>query len=98
MIWICAMMREMQATRENMPETHATALATWAPIAAASEGCLRGLTGALTAAPLRELRLELQDDRRRPHRPHRHSGDLPDRAGVGAAGAAVAIAAVGLVI
>src|SRR5438045_2996937 len=98
MIWICARMRVMQATSENTPETQATALAICAPSAAASEGCLRGLTGALTAAPLRDLGLELQDDRRRPHRAHRHARHLPDRAGVGAPGAAVAVAPVRLVV
>ena len=47
--WIWLMMSEMQATRENTPETHATAFATWAPMAAPSEGCFR-LAGLLTAA------------------------------------------------
>src|SRR5437868_6189467 len=69
----------MQATREKTPDTHATALATWAPIAAPSEGCFR-LAGLLTAAHLRDLRLELQNDRGGPHRAHGHSGDAADGA------------------
>src|SRR5579862_951723 len=97
MIWIWFTMREMHATREKIPDTQATAFATWAPMAAPSEGCFR-LTGLLTAAHLRDLGLELQDDRRRPHRAHRHSRDPTDRAGVRAPGAAVAIPAVGFVI
>src|SRR3954471_8803400 len=97
MIWIWFTMREMQATREKTPETHATAFATWAPIAAPSEGCFR-LAGLLTAAHLCDLRLELQNDRGGPHRAHGHSGNAADGAGVRAAGAAVAVAAVRLVI
>src|SRR5262245_52060390 len=80
MIWIWARMRVMQATREKMPETHATAFATWAPMAAASEVCFRLLSGALTAVHLRDLGLELEDDRSDPHRADGHSGNLPDRA------------------
>src|SRR5882672_5784731 len=96
-IWIWLMIREMQATSEKTPETHATAFATWAPMAAPSEGCFR-LAGLLTSAHLRDLGLELQDDRRRPHRPHRHSGNPAHRARVRAPGAAVAVAPVGFVI
>src|SRR6185295_14680725 len=98
MIWICAMISVMQATREKMPETHATALAIWAPMAAASEVCFRLLRGALTAVHLRDLGSELQDHRGRPHRAHRHSRHLPDRAGIRAAGAAIAVPAVGFVV
>src|SRR6185295_524950 len=94
MIWTCAMMRVMQATREKMPETHATTFATWAPSAAASEGCFRLLSGAPTAGPLRHLGLELQHHRSRPHGPHRHAGDLAVRA----PGAAVAVAPVRFVV
>src|SRR5262249_41599907 len=97
MIWIWFTMSEMQATREKTPDTHATAFATWAPIAAPSEGCFR-LAGLLTAAHLRDLGLELEDDRGRPHRAHRHARNPADRTCVGAAGAAVAVAPVGLVV
>src|SRR6185436_2909937 len=98
MIWIWARMRVMQATSEKTPETHATALATCAPVAAASEVCFWLLGGALTAVHLRGLGSEPQDHRGRPHRAHRHSRHLTDRAGIRAAGAAVAVAAVRLVV